>query len=66
MPRFIHFNSTTGAYEHTVIGSEAPADAELQAGDIALWYDDTNAAAKLVIKAKTANGTVVNGNVALA
>lgn len=44
----------------------APADAELSAGDVALWLDSTNGASKLMIKAKSANGTVVTGNVPLA
>lgn len=43
-----------------------PADADLAAGDCALWYDDTNGAAKLMVKAKSADGTVVTGTVALA
>ncbi len=43
----------------------APADGDLNASEMALWFDDTNGAGKLMIKAKTANGTVVTGNVAL-
>jgi hypothetical protein len=43
-----------------------PADADLSAGDAAVWYDQTNGAAKLMVKAKTANGTVVTGSVTLA
>ncbi len=43
----------------------APADADLGAGDCALWFDQTNGAAKLMIKAKTANGTVATGSVTL-
>jgi hypothetical protein len=43
----------------------APADADLAAGDCALWFDQTNGAAKLMIKAKTADGTVVTGAVNL-
>ena len=43
----------------------APADGELTAGDVALWFDQTNGAAKLMLKGKTANGTVVTGNVPL-
>lgn len=43
----------------------APADGELSASELAFWFDDTNGAAKLKIKAKTANGTVVTGEVAL-
>lgn len=48
------------------VAPSAPADADLQAGDIALWYDDTHLAAKLMVKAKDANGVVVSGEVALA
>lgn len=43
----------------------APADGDLAAGECALWFDQTNGAAKLKIKAKSANGTVVSGEVAL-
>lgn len=44
----------------------APADGELAASEVALWFDATNGAAKLKIKGKSANGTVVTGEVALA
>jgi len=44
----------------------APADAELAASELAFWFDSTAGAAKLMIKAKNASGTVVTGNVALA
>jgi hypothetical protein len=43
----------------------APADADISAGEMALWFDPTNGAAKLMIKAKTNDGTVVTGNVTL-
>jgi len=43
----------------------APADADLSAGECALWFDQTNGAAKLKIKAKQANGTVKTGEVTL-
>lgn len=36
----------------------APADAELAANEVALWLDATDGAGKLMVKAKTANGTV--------
>lgn len=42
------------------------ADAELAASEVALWFDSTDGAGKLKIKGKTANGTVVVGEVALA
>jgi hypothetical protein len=48
-----------------VMVTAAPADAELAAGQVALWFDATNGAAKLMIKGKSANGTVVTGEVAL-
>lgn len=43
----------------------APADGDLSASQVALWFDDTDGAAKLMIKGKSANGTVVTGQVAL-
>ncbi len=43
----------------------APADASLAAGQFALWLDATDAAGKLKVKAKTADGTVVTGEVVL-
>lgn len=43
----------------------APADGDLANGEMATWFDQTNGAAKLMIKAKTADGTVVAGEVAL-
>jgi len=44
----------------------APADGDLAAGECALWFDQTNGAAKLMIKAKQADGTVKTASVALA
>jgi len=44
----------------------APADGDLLAGDCSLWFDKTNGAAKLMLKGKTANGTVVTASIALA
>jgi hypothetical protein len=43
----------------------APADGDINAGDCAIWFDQTDGAAKLMIKAKTADGTVASGNVPL-
>jgi hypothetical protein len=43
----------------------APPDAALTAGDCALWFDQTNGAAKFMVKAKTADGTVVSAAIAL-
>lgn len=44
----------------------APADSDIAAGEMALWFDSTNGAAKLMVKAKQADGTVRTGSVALA
>lgn len=44
----------------------APPDADLATGDAAIWFDQTNGAAKLMVKAKQANGTVKTGQLALA
>lgn len=44
----------------------APADAELASGELALWFDATNGAAKLMVKAKETGGTVRTATVALA
>ncbi len=43
-----------------------PKDVDLAAGQLALWFDSTNGAAKLMVKAKQANGTVVSGSITLA
>jgi hypothetical protein len=44
----------------------APADSELVAGELAFWFDPTDGAAKLMVKAKTSNGTVVTNATNLA
>lgn len=44
----------------------APADADVNTGECAFWFDSTNGAAKLMFKAKQADGTVRTGSVALA
>jgi len=44
----------------------APADADLFAGECALWFDQTNGAAKLMVKAKQADGAVKTAAIALA
>lgn len=41
----------------------APADNALVANQMAIWFDPTNGAAKLMIKAKQADGTVKTGSV---
>lgn len=43
----------------------APAATDLSANEAAIWFDSTNGAAKLMIKAKQADGTVKTGAVAL-
>jgi hypothetical protein len=45
--------------------NSAPADAEIAAGEAAFWLDSTNGAGKFMVKAKTANGTVVTGSITL-
>lgn len=47
-------------------GTTAPADADIVAGQFFIYWDSTNGASKLKIKGKSANGTVVTGEVALA
>lgn len=44
----------------------APADGDLAAGELRLWFDQTDGAAKLMIKAKQADGTVRTAAVNLA
>ena len=61
--------STGKVYATSVLvtaANAAPADNTLNAGEAALWLDATNGAGKLMVKAKTANGTVVAGSVTLA
>jgi hypothetical protein len=43
-----------------------PSDSSVKVGGMVLWFDPTNGAAKLKIKAKTLNGTVVVGELPLA
>jgi hypothetical protein len=50
---------------HTTRKNTAPADSELVAGEAAFWFDSTNGAAKFMIKAKQADGTVRTGSVSL-
>jgi hypothetical protein len=44
----------------------APADGDINTGEMAIWFDSTNGAAKLMVKAKQADGTVKTGSVSLA
>jgi hypothetical protein len=50
----------------TIMYHAAPADGDLAAGDCALWFDQTNGASKLMVKAKQADGTVKTAAIALA
>ena len=43
----------------------APADDDIDSSEVALWFDDTNGAGKIMFKGKTSNGTIVAGEVAL-
>lgn len=52
------------AYLYTAKTS-APADGDIAAGQAFFWFDSTNGAAKLMVKGKSADGTVVSGEVAL-
>jgi hypothetical protein len=45
--------------------TSAPADAALSAGEVALWLDQTNGLSKLMVKGRSANGTVATGSVVL-
>jgi hypothetical protein len=40
----------------------APADADIPVQGAALWFDPTNGAAKLMVKAKQSDGTVKTGS----
>ncbi len=53
-----------GAYIYTMLNA-APADAALAAGQAMFWFDSTNGAAKLMVKAKQADGSVKTGSVTL-
>lgn len=44
----------------------APADADVATSELALWFDDTSGAAKVMFKAKDSGGIVRTGSVALA
>jgi hypothetical protein len=44
----------------------APADADIDANQMFIWFDPTNGASKFKIKAKQADGTVKTGEIALA
>lgn len=48
-----------------IVGTTAPADGDLAANQCALWFDPTDGAAALMVKAKQANGTVKTGTLAV-
>ncbi len=60
------FGGTVEAAYLRVTANSAPADSSLDAGEVAMWFDKTDGAAKLMFKAKQANGTVKTGSVAVA
>jgi hypothetical protein len=51
---------------HFVADNAALADGSLASGDFSLWLDQTNGAAKLMVKAKQADGTVKTATIVLA
>lgn len=50
---------------YSTVKTSAPADSDLAAGEMAIWFDPTNGAAKLMVKAKETGGTVRTGSVSL-
>lgn len=58
-------SSQPGNLRLATLANAAPADADLVAGQMQVWFDSTAGAAKLMVKGKNASGTVVTGNVAL-
>lgn len=56
---------TKSGYLYTAKNA-APADAELAVNELAWWFDSSNGASKVMFKGKSADGTVVTGEVALA
>ena len=45
--------------------NSAPADGTISANQLKIWFDSTDGAAKVMFKGKSADGTVVAGEVAL-
>jgi hypothetical protein len=54
-----------GGYYMTALNA-APADADVSTSEMAIWFDNTNGASKLMVKAKQADGTVKTASLALA
>lgn len=50
----------------STFASAVPTDGAVDTGEMVLWFDKTAGAAKLMVKARNAAGTVVTGSVALA
>lgn len=48
-----------------VISNIAPNSSSLSAGQCQMWFDPTNGSAKLMVKAKQADGTVLSGFITL-
>lgn len=48
-----------------VTDTTAPASADIAPNQLFIWFDATDGAAKLMFKGKSADGTVVVGEVAL-
>lgn len=57
--------AVTATSHYSTKKNVAPADADIAAGELTWWFDSTNGAAKAMFKGKSANGTVVTGNVPL-
>jgi hypothetical protein len=49
-----------------ILANSAPADGDIAAGELYIWFDKTNGSSKIMFKAKQADGTVKTGSVALA
>jgi len=64
-PLLCAVSTTTARFQvpPVIAVNAAPADVALAAGQCALWFDQTNGAAKLMMKAKQADGTVKTGSV---
>lgn len=45
--------------------NSGPANTDLEPGELAIWFDKTNGATKMMLKGKNANGTVLTGSVPL-
>lgn len=61
----VHFGGFNKSGHFTTKKTVAPADGDVAPGELALWFDSTNGAARLMVKAKQADGTVRTGTVSL-